>query len=218
LSAAGLDRQLGRVRELVDAYLAGGGDAFAAFAELVNLLLRVTVLKGTIGTRLTSGPRSAGGGPKDRIFVEGGFDVDRDIVPLNDGRFLRISITLFRQPHEGGHRLKVEHATYQYQVDEDGHHWAFRYDYERDPENEHPACHLQIRGNLYENELRLHRGLLERTHFPTGRVSLEAVLRLLIVQFQVPANTPADYWRPILAASEAAFERIAHRTLSGPSE
>jgi hypothetical protein len=212
LSVADLDKQLSRVRQLGDIYLAGGADAFAAFGDLVNLLLRVTVLAGTVGVRLTRGPR-----PKDRQMIEGGLDKDKDVVRLNDGRYLRISVTLFREPHEGGHRMKVERAAYQYQVDEDGHRWAFRYDYLRAPQDEHPASHLQLRGNLYEDSLRLHRGLLERTHFPTGRVSLEAVLRLLMVQFQVEVNTPQELWRPVLAASETIFEKIAHRPLSGPA-
>jgi hypothetical protein len=218
LSIADRDQKLGRVHELGASYLVGGTDAFGAFGDLVNLLLQVTVLAGTVGVRMTVGPRSAGPGPRDRIMIEGGLDKDKDVVRLNDGRFLRISITLFREPHEGGHRMKVERAAYQYQVDEDGHRWAFRYDYLRAPLDEHPASHLQLRGNLYEDGLRMHRGLLERTHFPTGRISLEAVLRLLMVQFQVSANTLPEVWRPILAESEAIFERIAHRPLSGPAK
>lgn len=210
MSIGDLEKHLGRVRQLTDIYLAGDTDAFAAFGELVNLLLRVTVLPGPIGVRLTAGPR-----PRDRMMVEGGLARDKDVVRLSDDRFLRVSVTLFREPHESGHRMKVERATYQYQLDEEGNHWVFRYDYVRAPRDEHPASHLQIRGNLYEN-VRLHKGLLERTHFPAGRTSIESVLRLLLEQFEVPPSTPLEIWRPVLAASEAVFERIAHRPLSGP--
>ena len=59
---------------------------------------------------------------------------------------------------------------------------------------------------------------LDRSPFPnpTQRISLEAVIRLLIEQFGVPANQPPDIWRPMLTESEAAFLEIAHRSLSGP--
>ena len=52
---------------------------------------------------------------------------------------------------------------------------------------------------------------LARVHFPTMRVSLEAIIRLLVEDFRVPCEAPADVWRPVLAASEAAFLAIAHR-------
>ncbi len=149
-------------------------------------------------------------------MIEGGLAEDNDVVLLRDGRFLRLSIVLFRAPHESGHRMKVEQAAYQYQVDDAGNRWAFRYDYRREPADQHPASHLQVRGNLWE-AVPLYRGMLERVHFPTGRVSLEAVIRLLVGQFAVGANRPQEIWRRVLAESERAFEEIAHRPLSGPT-
>ncbi len=148
------------------------------------------------------------------MIVEG-VTADQSLVPLNDGRYLRISIVLYREPHEGGHRLKVEQASYQYQLDEAGYNWVFRYDYRREPMDEHPATHLQVRGRLLEN-VTMHHGLLERVHFPTGRVSIEAVIRLLMEQFGMPPNYPPEMWRAILSESERSFEEIAHRHLSGP--
>ena len=76
----------------------------------------------------------------------------------------------------------------------------------------YPACHLQLRGTLIET------GDVERVHFPTHRVSLEAVVRLLIEEFNVPTRTPAEFWRPLLAESEAIFLDIAHQSLSGPEQ
>lgn len=150
------------------------------------------------------------------MVVEGGLAQEDDVVLLTDGRLLRLSITLFRAPHEGGHRMKVEQASYQYQADQTGTRWIFRYDYRREPQGQHPATHLQVRGNLLE-PIPLYRGMLERVHFPTGRVSLEAVIRLLIEQFAVRPNRPPEIWRRVLAESERAFEEIAHRPLSGPA-
>ena len=53
--------------------------------------------------------------------------------------------------------------------------------------------------------------LHERVHYPTGRVALEAVIRLLIEQYSVVPLQPAHIWRPLLHASETAFQEIAHK-------
>ena len=76
--------------------------------------------------------------------------------------------------------------------------------------------HLQIRGTLTESDVPVYRDLLEHVHFPTGRISLEGILRLLAEQFSVPCNEPETVWRPMLAEAERTFLEIAHRPLSGP--
>lgn len=152
------------------------------------------------------------------MIVEGAAAADRSVVQLNDGRYLRVSIILYLEPHETGHRLKVEQASYQYQSDEAGDRWVFRYDYRREPTDLHPATHLQVRGRLVEEDVAPYRGVLDRVHFPAGRVSIEAVIRLLIEQFGVHAGTPPEVWRAVLAESERPFEEIAHRPLSGPAQ
>ena len=126
-------------------------------------------------------------------------------------------MSLFLAPHEGRTRLKVEKSVMQYQLDEDGEHWIFRYDYLRQPTEPHPAAHLQIAGTLIEGTVVPVRETLARVHFPTGRVSLEAVIRLLVEQFGVRTNTDPDVWRPVLVESEKEFEEIAHRPLAGPA-
>ncbi|MGH7356425.1 MAG: hypothetical protein ACRELS_17845 [Candidatus Rokuibacteriota bacterium] len=150
------------------------------------------------------------------MVVEGAAAPYQSLLRLNDGRYLRVSIVLYREPHEGRHRLKVEQASFQYQIDDAGNRWIFRYDYRREPGDQHPATHLQVRGALHE-DIEPYKGVLERIHFPTGRVSIEAIIRLLIEQFAVPANRAPEVWRPVLAESEALFEEIAHRPLSGPA-
>jgi hypothetical protein len=57
---------------------------------------------------------------------------------------------------------------------------------------------------------------MERIHFPTGRVSLEAIIRLLADQFNTPCREDPDLWRPVLAETERAFLEIANRPLAGP--
>jgi len=147
--------------------------------------------------------------------VLGGWNGPGDPLPLRDGHYLRLTMSLYIEDTSEGSRSKVSHSSFQYQLDQVGERWVFRYDYLREPPDPHPAAHLQIRGNLYEPCLP-NRKALERIHFPTQRISLEAVIRLLIEQFGVEPNDPPEIWRPLLAESEAAFLAIAHRALSGP--
>lgn len=182
--------------------------SFHAFRDLVQLLLGNTVIPSHAAVRLTRGPRAD-------AYVLGGYKGPTDPVQLNDGRFLRISMTLFWTSTPDGDRVKVASSNFQYQMDEVGDRWIFRYDYNREAPDQHPSTHLHIRGSLHENCLGADQ-LLERVHFPTNRVSLEAAIRLLIEQFNVLPNTPADIWRHLLAESEALFMQIAHKSLSGP--
>lgn len=199
------DDYLAEVRPLTRRYQAGDRDAFEAFRALVALLLRITVLAPTGAVRLFADPRR-----REWRMALGGWLAPGDPLPLADGRFLRISMSLYREALPTGVRLKVEKAGIQYQADVEGDRWIFRYDYLRHPPDLTPAAHVQIRGTLAEPVLP-DVAPLARVHFPTMRVSVEAVIRLLVEDFGVPCQTPPDVWRPVLAASEAAFLAIAHR-------
>lgn len=199
------DALRGKVRDLTKRYQTGRRDAFEAYRDLVALLLGITVLAPGGGVRLFSTP-----GERDRKMVLGGWLRATDPLPLNDKRYLRLTMSLFRERVPEGWRLKMEKSAIQYQVDAEGQQWMFRYDYLRYPPDPHPAAHIQVRGSLTEPALPP--GVpLERVHFPTMRVSLEAVIRLLAEDFRVPCRTPADVWRPVLAESETAFLAVAHR-------
>jgi hypothetical protein len=139
-------------------------------------------------------------------------------LPLNDGRFLRVGSTLFLdRGDERGPLLKVRESSYQYQDDPNGDGWIFRYDYLRDPvAGSHPQAHLQLRADLVTPGVLPRSLLLERIHFPTGRMALEGVIRLLAEEFGVPCNEPPWVWRPVLAEAEQAFLEVAHWPLSGP--
>lgn len=195
----------GRVRDLTKQYQAGGRDAFEAYRDLVSVLLGITILAPGGGVRLFSAP-----GERERKMVLGGWLSVTDPLPLTDKRYLRLTMSLYRERVSAGWRLKMEKSALQYQIDADGQQWMFRYDYLRYPPEPHPAAHIQIRGTLTEPILPP--GMpLERVHFPTMRVSLEAIIRLLAEDFGVPCQTPSDVWRPVLAESEAAFLAVAHR-------
>ena len=189
--------------------MAGGQEAFFAFRDLALLVLKLTVLRSPQGSvRLTQGTAPG-------TFALGGWNGPDDPLPLNDDRYLRLSIALYLEDTPHGSRLKVSEAGYQYQTDRDGDEWIFRYDYVRHPPDPHPASHLHIRAAPTVNCLPPHE-TLGRVHFPTGRVAIEAIIRLLADQFGVRCNEPPEVWRPVLAESERLFLAIAHQPHQAP--
>ena len=196
-----------KVRQLTERFKAGDTDSVNAFRDLLAFVLGQTVLDDSGAVRVVSGPRP-------ESWLIGGWNPHTpDPLPLTNGHFLRLYVKLFRQSCEDKtHRLKVEASAYQYQLDKAGENWTFRYDYIRDPNNEYPASHVQIRGTLTADVLDQGR-TLERVHFPTRRMSIESIIRLLIQDFKVPPKTDASFWRPLLEESLRSFHEIAHETL-----
>lgn len=186
---------------------------FQAFADLAQLLLSRTVLGSGQFVRLSRSAAST------RVQTLGGLGGPTTPVQLRNDFWLRVAVTLRLDDTDAGRRLKVLKSSFQYQADEGGLEEIFRYDYLREPgPDPHPQSHLNLHGDLHVARA-LPRGRpLQRVHFPTARVSLEAVIRLLIEQFEVPSATPAEAWRPLLAQSEADFREIAHQPPSGPAE
>jgi hypothetical protein len=166
--------------------------------KLLDHLLRSIIMQQSGAIRLTRG--------HDRYVVAS--PVNHGALLLNDNRYLRLTISLYFEQVSEGRRLKTSSSSFQYQEDTAGDRWIFRNDYLRQPKNPHPGDHLQIRGQLTEYCLPAHR-TLERVQM---RVSLEAVIRLLVEQLVVKCNERAKVWRRILATSEDAFLNllIAH--------
>lgn len=201
------------MRDLCDTQHGGGGDALGAFEELQRLLLNLTVLDPSSFVRLTYGDvpgKAALGGPAG----------PKDAVLLGGGSFLRISVSVFLDDtDERGPLLKVSHSSHQYQLDARGDRWVFRYDYLREPGvDPHPRAHFQVNGHLREPEALPDDLPLNRVHFAVGRVSIEAIIRVLVEQFKVPTREPAAVWRPVLAESEQRFLEVARIPTSGPPE
>ena len=201
MSSSELPYLLGEIRELTEQYKAGNPKSFDAVRDLFSLLLHKTVVESTarvvkVGSRKTDVAMIQGGGPGE-------------LVQLTNGRFLRVTIGLGLERTENGSRCKTKTSTFQYQSDDTRDRWIFRYDYLREPNDPHPGTHLHIRGRLSEDCLAGDQPL-ERIHFPTRRVSMEAVIRLLIDQFHVPANSPDETWRPLLQESEKLFYEVAY--------
>jgi hypothetical protein len=93
---------------------------------------------------------------------------------------------------------KVSTLAYRYRIDSAAAdelalwHWHPKDRQGRPHRYAHPHLHAQA-------------GQLAGLHLPTGRVSVEAVLRLLLNEFDVRPRR--DDWQDVLAACEAAFER-----------
>ena len=202
-----LSSLLGELRSLSTAYKAGDSDSFAAFRDLASKLLHLTIADSSSYLQLIGGPTGS-----DELLLTNGGEAP---LLLNDGRFFRLSILLYRESTDRGVRMRVSESSFQYQEDQDGECWIFRYDYLRRPPEDIPGAHVQIRGSLLEDCLP--RGTpLERIHFPTMRVSLEAVIRLLAKEFTVRCNEDDAVWKPALDETERAFFDIQHLPVGSP--
>ena len=95
-----LDKLLGRARDLTKQYLEGGAASFAAFRELIQFLLDQTVMAENGAVRAEFGPRKK----RDRAVISG--RLADGVVPLLDGRYLKIVIEVYLDPKDGD-RLKV---------------------------------------------------------------------------------------------------------------
>jgi hypothetical protein len=170
--------------------MAGQGESLSAFRDLANLVLRLTAMRHNTAMRIIyAGER------RDRGTL-GGMRGPTDRVPLNDGRYLRVSVSMELVGTEEGTRLKTLNASYQYRSDRDGKAWICRYDYLREPGTaRHPQAHLHVRGEL-PNESPVDD--LHRIHFPTGRVAIEGVARLLVDQLTATRDR-ADRRRSVQA-------------------
>lgn len=133
----------------------------------------------------------------------------RGPVKLCNRAFLPVWMSLFLETTDEGERLKVKEASFQYQLDLEGKQWVWRYDYVRESSGRHPAGHLQVNAVPVE-KVSLPRKVLANAHFPTGRVSLEAMIRLLIDGFGVRPNQDREVWEPVLLESEGLFLEVAH--------
>lgn len=190
------------------------------FRDLVQLLLTSTIL-----APADPGVRLYFPGTDRKEGVLGGA-TGSPLRPmrLTNGYYLRITMSLAIEQTDKGPRLKTRKSSIQYQAEAQPgtDEWLFRYDYLRDQATSgpHPQAHVQIKGSADVPGMLPADRRLERIHFPTRRMPLEGVIRLLAEerQFAVPTREPRDVWRAMLAASESAFIEIAHEADLGPSE
>ncbi len=206
-----IDGECAKVRALTKKFLDPGNKdhRFKAFRDLTQRLLSLTIMADGQRVGLDRGwaPDS-----RTRLLVGRSQDQELHTVQLRDGRFLRLTMTLRITSNR---RFAVPQSSLQYQNAEEDQAEIFRYDYVRAQKDAHPRAHLNVHGHLDHDVLGDGKSL-EAVHFPTGRISLEGVIRLLIVQFEVPSVTPEDVWMRVLTTSETSFNEICEKPLSGP--
>lgn len=106
---------------------------------------------------------------------------------------------------------EVESLAYSYELQDREGNELFSYHW--DPSEASPSWakfpHLHVSGRV--TPLPLGSGLpslpLGGLHFPTDQVAFDAVVRMLLREFRVPARRPEAQWTRILADGEAAFSR-----------
>ena len=195
------------VRRLFGEFLNGG--QIQSFQVLLNRLLARTVLRPShSGLRLIRNrndpSRCTLGGP--------GRAASPEPLPLRDGRYLHVNMSVrkTRTPH--GQRWKVYESRVQYQLDREmaSDAWVFRYDYLREPRGAQPAAHLNVNATPGVGLDSLPNRSFHGFHFPTRRVSLERVICLLADDFGVPCATERTAWYPTLRLADDLFRQIAH--------
>lgn len=201
------------VRRASQGCRAGGRDSFLQFEAFVNHLFCLTVGHKTASIRLSS----AKTGKKQHRVLSGGHDPSGEpVVRLTNDRYLRLVVSLFLDPGGADPFLRTSMSLLQYQFDEAGDDWVFRYEYKRepDPEDSRPVGHLHVRGQLSTDGVLARKQTLDRVHFPCGRPTIESVIRLLIDDFGVPSDAPDPIWRPLLAETEREFLKVAHKAVA----
>lgn len=135
---------------------------------------------------------------------------------LTNDLYVRLVVSLFLEPGAADSFLRTSMSLFQYQLDEAGDDWVFRYEYKREPEpgDSRPVGHVHVRGHLTSKGVLARKQTLERVHLPCGRPTIESVIRLLIDDFGVPPDAPDEVWRPLLAETEREFLKVAHRAVA----
>lgn len=189
----------------------GGEQAFDHFRDLVSELFCLTVGHKQAGVWMS---RPASGGPIRRTLL-GGHGSEPSLIKLNNGGYLRFTMGLYLKPDGEDKYLRSSISSYQYQLDENGEDWVFRYEYRRDrhKSDRRPMGHLHIRGDLHADCLNSKK-TLERVHFACGRPTIEGLIAVLADEFHIDTNAPDEVWRPALRETEAAFLSHAHPALS----
>jgi hypothetical protein len=208
-----LETVLGECRELLERCKSGAiPGSYLAFRELLKKLLLLTVL-----------PENTQFPQLQQVSKEPGRPVALGApgmpLRLNNGWYLELLYTICVEPSgsAGGElKLKTLSSSVQFQRTPDKRSFVFRYDYLRYARTHHPPGHVQISGTLLEDVCLPEGRLLEHIHFPTGRVTIEAIIRLLILQFGLEPNPRGrTIWHPVLHETETRFLEIARHQPSG---
>lgn len=186
--------------ELAKSTLGGGRAAPSSFQALIQKLLTLTILKEGSAVTLH---HSVAGNPKR--FIISGPSRSFAPLPLTNGAFIYLFYDLQLDEKEP-HYLLVQSSKIAYQLDEAGERMVFRFEYNRRAPDQYPSAHLHVHGNwnceVLDKEM-------YKIHWPVVRTTLEAVIRLLVYDFELITNRDSDTWRPCLDVSEREFLKVA---------
>lgn len=177
-----LDRHL-------DAVASGGPASMVGFRDLIEFLLRLTVMDPDARP------------PCLKVRKKGRSHVMDGRVPLNDGRFLYFRVYLTAPAHR---RLTVGRSVVQYEEGPGCDEWIWRWD-------DHPPWDFKRRRPHFNNNPvwwdRHHKGASVPTHNYRPRQTMESLIRLLADRFfHVPCNVEREIWDPLLVRSERWFK------------
>lgn len=199
------------LRQASRACRTGGPDAFEAFRDLVNYEFCLTIGHAKAGIHLEVRDRHA----LIRVLAGGHDPHGYPVVQLRNGHYLKLVVSLYLDATADDKYLRTRMSLFQYQLDEAGDDWVFRYEYKREPEpgEPKPVGHFHVRGDLRSGGALAKRHTLERVHFPCGRPTIESTIRLLADDFRAPTNARGELWRPALAEAERDFLAVAHKAV-----
>ena len=126
---------------------------------------------------------------------------------LQNGRYLYLYHRLCLR-HKERYLTTLEYE-YTYQESEDPDSWIFRYEYKREPlpDYRYPKAHLHINA---EPDAYPGSKPFPRLHIPTGRVTIEQIVRHLLDEHAMPCISP-NHWQDVLAETQTAFDDIQRR-------
>lgn len=128
-------------------------------------------------------------------------------MPLEDGHYLYLHHALGLRRRE--RYLTTLEYSYRYQASASRDSWIWRYEYVREPPAGYPyaRCHLHVnaRPSLYRGTRPF-----PDLHLPVGeRVTIEALVRHLVVEHDITPISPR--WENVLVEAEQAFREIQRK-------
>lgn len=152
-------------------------------------------------------------GVKDEAFLE--FRAGKALV--GNGCSLRISHVIAPNPDEPEAKVTTVRYSYSYALGPDpDRDWLLRYEYRPDlvgdPSHPYALAHVHLRAESqpYTSYMAPHENKpLGDIHFPTGRISIEEFVRLLIVEFHIP--TPGRAEQGALTFLDSSLEGFRDR-------
>ena len=128
---------------------------------------------------------------------------------------LKLSVThvfaiVAAEPERSRERWRVTTRMYEYSLLDRDETELLVYHWQPDADRTYPHLHvsaaLSVRRRALEDKQAID---LDGLHLPTGRVSLEAIVRMLIDEFEIAARYPEADWRRRLEETEAVFRDAA---------